>query len=90
MPICAEGSASRATLVEQQAKGEGKRDNKEQRFTHSCHVVDNTVDDLALERLEHDRATARDELGLAVARDDHADVRDGEDGDDEAELASEY
>ena len=67
MPICAEGSASRATLVEQQTKGEGKKDNKEWRFTHSCHVVDDTVDDLALERLEHDRTIACDELGLAIA-----------------------
>jgi hypothetical protein len=51
--------------------------------------VDDSVDDLALEGLEYDGAIARDELGLAVAGDDHAlaDVRDGDDGDDEAELA---
>lgn len=51
--------------------------------------MDDAVDDLSLERLEHDGAIARDELGLAVARDDHAlaDVGDGDDGDDEAELA---
>ena len=52
-------------------------------------VVDDAVDNLALERLEDDSAIARDELGLAVARDDHAlaDVGYGDDGDDEAELA---
>lgn len=51
--------------------------------------MDDSVDDLALEGLEHDSSIARDELGLAVAGDDHAlaDVRDGDDGDDEAELA---
>jgi len=56
---------------------------------HSCHVVDDAVDDLALERLEHNHAIARDELGLVVTQDDHAiaDVGDGDDGDDEAELA---
>lgn len=58
-------------------------------LTYPGDVVDDAVDDLALERLKYDRAIARDELGLAVARDDHAlaDVGDGDDGDDEAELA---
>ena len=57
--------------------------------TYACDVVDYAVDDLALEGLKHDSAIARDELGLAVARYDHAlaDVGDGDDGDDEAELA---
>jgi hypothetical protein len=51
--------------------------------------VDDPIDDLTLERLEDDGAIARDELGLAVARDDHAlaNVRYGYDGDDETELA---
>jgi hypothetical protein len=29
--------------------------------------VDDAIDDLALERLEHDRAISRDELGLAIS-----------------------
>ena len=45
----------------------GERGCDEQRFTHSCHVVDDAVDDLALERLEYDRAISRDELGLAIS-----------------------
>jgi hypothetical protein len=59
------------------------------RYTYSGHVVDDPIDDLALERLEDNGAIARDKLGLAVARDDHAlaNVRDGHDGDDEAKLA---
>lgn len=50
--------------------------------------MDDSIDDLALERLEDNGAIARDELGLTVARDDHAlaNVRDGHDGDDEAKL----
>jgi len=57
--------------------------------THPGDVVNDSVDDLALEGFEHDSAIARDELGLTVAGEDHAlaDVRDGDDGDDEAELA---
>ncbi len=61
------------------------------RFKYTCpgDVVDNPIDDLALERFEDNGAIARDELGLAVAREDHAlaYVRDGHDGDDKAELA---
>jgi hypothetical protein len=51
--------------------------------------VDDPIDNLTLERLEDDGSIARDKLGLAVARDDHAlaYVRDGYDSDDEAELA---
>jgi hypothetical protein len=58
-------------------------------YTNSGDVMDDPVDDLALERLEDNGAIARDELGLAIARDDHtlANVRDGHDGDDEAKLA---
>src|SRR6266852_763275 len=58
-------------------------------YTYSGDVVDDPIDDLSLERLEDNGAIASDELGLAVARDDHAlaNVRDGHDGDDEAELA---
>ena len=51
--------------------------------------MNDPIDDLTLERFEDDGAVARDELGLAVARDDHAFayVGDRYDGDDEAELA---
>ena len=51
--------------------------------------MDDPIDNLTLERLEDDGTIARDKLGLAVARDDHAlaYVRDGYDSDDEAELA---
>ena len=51
--------------------------------------MNDAIDDLALERLEDDGAIAGDKLGLAVAGDDHAlaYVRNGHDGDDEAELA---
>lgn len=36
-------------------------------YMYSGDVVDDPIDDLALERLEDDGAIARDELGLAVA-----------------------
>lgn len=51
--------------------------------------MDYPIDDLSLERLEDNGAIASNELGLAVARDDHAlaNVRDGHDGYDEAKLA---
>lgn len=51
--------------------------------------MDDPIDDLTLERLEDDGAIARDELGLAVSRNDHAlaDVRDRYNGNDEAKLA---
>ncbi len=80
MPICPDRQSGVRTI---KTKG-GRR-----RGAHPGDVVDDAVDDLALEGLEHDGAIAGDELGLAVSRDDHtlADVRDGDDGDDEAELA---
>ena len=51
--------------------------------------MNDAVDDLALERFEHDSAIARDELGLTVPGDHHAlaDIGYRDDGDDEAELA---
>jgi hypothetical protein len=58
-------------------------------FTHPGDVVDDPVDDLTLERFENDGAIPCYELGLSVARNYHAraDVRDGDDCDDEAKLA---
>jgi hypothetical protein len=58
-------------------------------YTYSGDVVDDPIDDLALEGLEDYGTIARDKLGLAVARDYHAlaNVRDGHDSDDEAKLA---
>jgi len=78
IPICAESQDHERDRVERKKK-----------VTYAGDVVDDAVDDLALERLEHDGAIARDELGLAVAGEDHAlaDVGDGDDGDDEAELS---
>ena len=57
--------------------------------TYPGDIVNDSIDDLALERLKDDGTITRDELGLAVARDDHAlaNVRDGHDGDNEAKLA---
>ena len=61
----------------------------ERRETHLVHVVYHAVHDLALERLEDDGAVTRHKLGLATARHDQAlaDVEDGDDSDDVAELA---
>ena len=54
--------------------------------THPGDIAYDAVDDLTLEGLKHNSTIACDELGLAVTRDDHTltDVRDGDDGDDEA------
>ena len=56
---------------------------------HPGDIVDDAVDDLALERLEHYSAISRDKLCLAVPGHDHALAYVGyrDDGDDEAELA---
>ena len=56
---------------------------------HPGDIVDDAVDDFALARLEHDSAIPCSELSLAVTGNDHtiADVRDGDGGEDETELA---
>jgi hypothetical protein len=53
------------------------------------HIGDDTVHDLALERLEDNCTIACDELGLATAAEHHtlSDVKDGDDCDDVAELS---
>lgn len=53
-------------------------------YTHLGNVVHDTVYDLPLERLEHDRAVAGYELRLPTARKHHslANVQDGDDGND--------
>jgi hypothetical protein len=63
MPIC-----GKISFTPDPGRTAGKRgSDKQQIHTLVCHVVDDTVDDLTLERLEHNRAIARDELGLAIA-----------------------
>lgn len=56
--------------------------------TRLVDVVDDTINDLALERLEHNRAVSRDELGLPASREHYTtpDVENGDDSDDVAEL----
>jgi hypothetical protein len=57
-------------------------------FTYLVDVIHNTIDDLSLERLEHDRPVLRYELCLTVPPEDHAfsDIEDGDYGDDVPEL----
>ena len=56
--------------------------------THLVHIVHDTVHDLSLERLEHDRSVPRDKLCLATSAEDHAlaILEDGHDGDDVSKL----
>lgn len=56
--------------------------------TRLVDIVDDTINHLALERLEHNRAVPRDEFGLPASREHYTtpDVENGDDSDDVAEL----
>lgn len=56
--------------------------------TRLVDIVDDTINHLALERLEHNCAVSRDEFGLPASREHYTtpDVENGDDSDDVAEL----
>lgn len=56
--------------------------------TRLVDVVDDTINHLPFERLEHNRAVSRNEFGLSAPRqhDTTPDVENGDDSDDVAEL----
>lgn len=57
--------------------------------TRLVDIVDDTINHLALKRLEHNRAVSRDELGLPAPRQHNttSNVENGDDGDDVAKLS---
>lgn len=61
---------------------------RKRKGTHFVDVVDDTIDYLSFERLEHDRAIPRDEFRLPTAAQYHAlpNIEDGYDGDDVPKL----
>lgn len=56
--------------------------------TRLVDIVDDTINHLALERLEHNCAVSRDEFGLPASREHYTtpNVENGDDSDDVAEL----
>ena len=57
--------------------------------THLVNIVHHSIDHLALERLEDDRAVTRDKLCLTAPRQDHAlpNIQNGDHRDDVAKLS---